>query len=271
MRRNRNENVWERRDFGRHFGQNSFLRTLWYIFYSHARFSHTLFFRHYSDPNAERTLKEYEERNLAEYATALAAQVATEGNDLVARQLAGLCLKNVLVAKDDALLVEKHQAWKQLSPDVRAQVKNSLLQALRSSQAIACHTAAQAAAEVAAIELPYKEWPELVPTLLENLKTQGQASQVASLECLGFTCERITMLETPPIEESTTDAMLTTIVNGMQPSRGADIHLAAATAMRNSLVFADSNIDSKTRTGCHCQKYLRSDTFDRCSCTTNGL
>ena len=195
--------------------------------------------------SAERTLKEYEERNLAEYTTALAAQVAMEGNDLVARQLAGLRLKNVLVAKDDALLVEKHQAWKQLSPDVRAQVKNSLLQALRSSQAVACHTAAQAAAEVAAIELPYKEWPELVPTLLENLKTQGQASQVASLECLGFTCERISMLETPPMEESTTDAMLTTIVNGMQPSRGAEIHLAAATAMRNSLVFADSNMIRK--------------------------
>lgn len=205
---------------------------------------HSFFFFR-ADPNAERTLKEYEERNLAEYATALASQVATEGNDLMARQLAGLCLKNILVAKDESLLLQKHEAWKQLSPEVRTQVKNSLLQALRSSQAVACHTAAQAAAEVAAVELPYKEWPELVPTLLENLKTQGEASQVASLECLGFTCERIAMLETLPIEESTTDTMLTTIVNGMQPSRGPAINLAAATAMRNSLVFADVNINRK--------------------------
>lgn len=199
-----------------------------------------------TDQNAERALREYEERNLPEYVVALAAELAAEGKNPQARQLAGLCLKNVLAAKDDVLQAAKHDAWKKLSPETRQQVKTSLLQALRSNETAARHTAAQAASEVAAVELPYKEWPELVPTLLENVKTQPDGTKVASLECLGFTCERIALLPgMPPIDEQTTDAMLTTIVDGMQKTRPDAINLAAATAMRNSLVFAVKNMAQK--------------------------
>ena len=201
----------------------------------------------HADPNAERALREYEERSLPEFVGALALELATEGKDVRARQLAGLCLKNVLVAKDDALQVTKHEKWKALSPETRLAVKNSLLLALRSNETIARHTAAQAAAEVAAVELPYHEWPQLVPTLLENVKSQPDGTKIASLECLGFTCERISLLENylPPIDEKTTDAMLTAIVDGMQQSRPTAIHLAAVTALRNSLVFAVKNMERK--------------------------
>lgn len=165
---------------------------------------------------------------------------------MLARQVAGLALKNVLVAKDDALQAAKHDAWKNLPPETRQAVKNSLLQALRSKEQAACHTAAQAASEVAAVELPYKEWPELVPTLLDNVKTQTDVTKIASLECLGFTCERIALLDgQQAIDEQTTDAMLTTIVDGMQKSRPDAINLAAATAMCNSLVFAVKNMEQK--------------------------
>jgi len=199
-----------------------------------------------TDQNAERALREYEERNLPEYITAVALELATEGKDVRARQLAGLCLKNVLVAKDDALQQAKHEAWKTIAPETRRAVKNSLLQALRSNEAIARHTAAQAAAEVAAVELPFNEWPELVPTLLDNVKTQPDGTKIASLECLGFTCERISMLDgLPQIDEKLTDAMLTTIVDGMQKARPDPINLAAAMAMKNSLVFAVKNMDRK--------------------------
>lgn len=199
-----------------------------------------------ADQNAERALREFEERNLPEFVIALARELATDGKDLLARQLAGLCLKNLLVAKDDALQTAKHNAWKTLAPEVRQNVKTSLLTALRSPETIARHTAAQAAAEVAAVELPYNEWTDFLPTLLENVKSQPEGVAIASLECLGFSCERISVLDgLPPIDEKTTDAMLTAIVDGIQKTRPEPIRLAASIALRNSLVFADKNMERK--------------------------
>lgn len=199
-----------------------------------------------ADQNAERALREFEERNLPEFVIALARELATDGKDLLARQLAGLCLKNLLVAKDDALQAAKHNAWKTLAPEVRQNVKTSLLTALRSPETIARHTAAQAAAEVAAVELPYNEWTDFLPTLLENVKSQPEGVAIASLECLGFSCERISVLDgLPPIDEKTTDAMLTAIVDGIQKTRPEPIRLAASIALRNSLVFADKNMERK--------------------------
>lgn len=200
----------------------------------------------FADQNAERALREYEERSYPDFVVALGVELATEGKDVRARQLAGLYLKNLLVAKDDALQVAKHEKWKTLGGDKRQAVKNSLLQAIRSQEGIARHTAAQAGAEVASIELPYNEWPDFIPTLLENVKNQPEGVKIASLECLGFSCERISDLEgLPPIDEKTTDAMLTAIVDGIQTTRPDPIRLAAATALRNSLVFADKNMERK--------------------------
>jgi importin subunit beta-1 len=199
-----------------------------------------------TDQNAERALREFEERNLPEFVVSLARELATEGKDLRARQLAGLHFKNFLVAKDDTLQAAKHNAWKSLAPEVRQNVKASLLTALRSPETIARHTAAQAASEVAAIELPYNEWNDFLPTLLENVKSQPEGVTIASLECLGFSCERISALDgLPPIDEKTTDAMLTTIVDGIQKTRPEPIRLAASIALRHSLVFADKNMERK--------------------------
>jgi importin subunit beta-1 len=198
------------------------------------------------DQNAARALKAYEESNLPEFLCSLAQELATEGKDLRARQLAGLNLKNTLVAKDDTLQAEKHNAWKNLPPDARQNVKASLLTALRSPETIARHTAAQAAAEVAAIELPYNEWNDFLPNLLENVKTQPEGVTTASLECLGFACDRIARLDgLPPIDEKTTNAMLTTIVDGIQKTRPEPVRLAASIALRNSLIFADKNMERK--------------------------
>jgi importin subunit beta-1 len=225
---------------------------IWTTLYVFGRINSTRTFQTQSslslsaDQNAERALREFEERNLPEFVVALARELATDGKDLLARQLAGLCLKNLLVAKDDALQAAKHNAWKTLAPEVRQNVKTSLLTALRSPEPIARHTAAQAAAEVAAVELPYNEWTDFLPTLLENVKSQPEGVAIASLECLGFSCERISVLDgLPPIDEKTTDAMLTAIVDGIQKTRPEPIRLAASIALRNSLVFADKNMERK--------------------------
>ena len=191
-------------------------------------------------------MQEYGERNYAECIVAMAVELATEGKDIRARQLAGLWLKNELVAKDHLLQTQKHEKWKSLPEETRSPIKQALLQALQSSEGIARQTGAQAAAEVAAIELPFQAWPEFLPRLLEYVTAEAhsEGTKIATLSCLGFTCERLALLDNlPPV--TTTDAMLTAIVDGIQKTRPDNIRLAAAVALKNSLLFTQKNMDQK--------------------------
>ena len=197
---------------------------------------------------AEQALSQAEQTNLADFFVALASELATEGKDVTTRQLAGLHLKNLLVAKDDALQAEKHNNWKALPAENRSVIKATMVGAIRSPVQIARHTAAQACAEIATIELPYKEWPEFLTTLMENVTSQqlDDGVKISSLECLGFTCERIALVsDAPEIAPDVTDLMLTTIVDGIRSDRPDPIRLAAATALRNSLSFTRKNMENE--------------------------
>ena len=192
-------------------------------------------------------LTEWKTRNFPEFIVALAVELSTEGKDLRARQLAGLYLKNELYAKEESLQLQKHDQWKALGDDVRNAVKRPLLQAFGSPVRTAWHTAAQAAAEVAAIEMPYNAWPEFVPTMRQNVAADtSDDTKIASLECLGFSCERIAALDhLPNLPETAMNEMLTAIIDGLQQGRPADVRLAAAVALKNSILFASSNMERK--------------------------
>lgn len=203
---------------------------------------------------AEAALASAEQTNLAEFFVALAGELASEGKDVTVRQLAGLHFKNLLVAKDDALQVEKHNKWKAIPAERRAVIKASVLGAIRSPVQVARHTAAQASAEIATVELPYKEWPEFLTVLMENVTGAGvdDGIKISSLECLGFTCERIALTlgaaageGTPEIAPDITDLMLTTIVDGIRADRPDPIRLAAAKALGNSLSFTRKNMENE--------------------------
>eukprot|EP00538_Stauroneis_constricta_P004226 CAMPEP_0119570102 /NCGR_PEP_ID=MMETSP1352-20130426/43444_1 /TAXON_ID=265584 /ORGANISM="Stauroneis constricta, Strain CCMP1120" /LENGTH=859 /DNA_ID=CAMNT_0007619767 /DNA_START=157 /DNA_END=2736 /DNA_ORIENTATION=+ len=201
-----------------------------------------------ADQQAEQTLKEHEQRDYPGLAQQLAAELATEGKPANARVLSALMLKNHLAAKDDTLQTEKHNRWKSLDPAVRNNIKDALLAAMRSPEAQIPHYAAVAAAEVASVELPYNEWPAFVQTMLENA-TGAQFPdpvKVATLECLGYTCERIAgFVGVPEITEHITNQMLTAIVDAIQASRPDNLRLAAAVALRNSLGFCSRNMERK--------------------------
>uniref|UniRef100_A0A6U3SM86 Importin N-terminal domain-containing protein n=1 Tax=Ditylum brightwellii TaxID=49249 RepID=A0A6U3SM86_9STRA len=197
---------------------------------------------------AEQALQNAENTNLPEFCLALVTELSTEGKDLAARQLAGLHFKNLLVAKDEALQTARHDKWKAMDPAARASVKTCLLASLRSPETAPRHTAAQACAEVAAVELPYNEWQEFLATLMENVTSNDQPDgvKISSLECLGFTCERLAVIDNAPdIAPDTTDRMLTTIVDGIRNDRPDAIRFAAATALRNSLLFTRKNMENE--------------------------
>jgi len=178
---------------------------------------------------------------------ALAVEVSTEGKPMAARQLAGLLMKNAIAAQDEGLQLERIQRWQALDGQVRESVKQPLLQAIRSPEPMASRVAAQAAAEIAAVEIPYNEWPAMLPSLLENIQSPQSTDsiRISSLECLGYTCERVAILDGPEINEQTTDSMLNAVVDGIQATRPDKVRLAATMALKNSLIFAHKNMDRK--------------------------
>jgi len=200
-----------------------------------------------ADQQAEQTIKEYEQRDFPNYMAALATEISTEGRPVPVRQLAGLLIKNTLVAKDETLQKERIQRWMALDAGMREAVKQPLLAAIRSPEALASRVAAQAAAEIAAVEIPYNQWPAILPSLLENIQSPQSTDtiRISSLECLGYTCERVAILDGPEISEQTTDIMLNAVVDGIQASRPDKVRLAATTALKNSLIFAHKNMERK--------------------------
>jgi len=199
------------------------------------------------DPNirsqAETALATFENSSYAEFLHALASELQAESKDPNVRQLAGLHFKNLLTAKDEALLLARTGKYKAIPPEQRAAIKKLVLETLRSGAKVARHTAAQACSEVAFIELPHNEWPEFLPFFMEHVTSADTPVEVkvSILECLGFTCERLAAGE--DISQDLTDKMLTTIVDGIRSDRPDSLRLAAATALRNSLLFTRGNME----------------------------
>jgi importin subunit beta-1 len=179
-------------------------------------------------------------------------EIATDGKPLESRQMASIFLKNTLYAKSASIQQECHDRWKRLDSTSRQAVKDTLSEALRSNEGRVPHFAAVAMAEIACVELPYNEWPTFVQTMTDNLASaQSESIQLASLECLGFTCERIEevqemLTEIPSLLPEVVDRMLTTIVHGVHPERSDNLRLAALQALKNSLAFVSKNMDVKT-------------------------
>lgn len=202
---------------------------------------------YFSDPNirsaAEAALRTAEEQNLPQFMMALAQELAGEGKDANGRQLAGLHFKNLLSAKDSSMREAKTSKWKALDGQVRGPIKAVLIGALHSQEKQARHTAAQACAEVASIELPHGEWAEYLPTIMANVTENSQeAIKIATLECLGFTCELLAF-EGNELNEGDTNQMLTAIVNGTTKEQTDEVRLAATVALRNSISFTKKNFE----------------------------
>jgi importin subunit beta-1 len=199
---------------------------------------------------AEQQLEEWRNNNYADFCRGLAAEISADDKPQNARGYACMSFKNSLYIKNTVQQKIAQDRWKALPSDLRGLVKQALLKAIRSGVQQLSHLSALAASEIAAVELPYHEWPEFIPVMMENVTTAAaqEATVLASLDCLGYTCERAatheeTYEDTPSFEKKVVDSMLTTIVDAVQPQRSIKVRLSSLTALKNSLVFVGPNMD----------------------------
>ncbi|OQS02923.1 importin subunit beta [Thraustotheca clavata] len=154
------------------------------------------------------------------------------------RQQAGLYLKNLLDAKDDSLQELKIQNWYALNADLRNQIKAAALGTLTATDVHAAHTAAMVVAKIGTIDLPRKNWPEILPALMANVTTGTDGAKNFSLEALGYLCEG---LEDDTLAQEETNQILSAIVDGIKATNPDKIRLAAVSALRNSLEYVSEN------------------------------
>jgi importin subunit beta-1 len=180
------------------------------------------------------------------YLQTLSTELANEQAPSQTRIAAGLALKNSFSARDYTRLREVQQRWtSQIDPNTKSTVKNLALQTLGSQDSRAGQSAAQFIASIAAIELPQDQWPELMPTLVENVGSGSSQKKQASLTTIGFICET----DDQNLRDSLaahSNAILTAVVQGARKEEtNPDIRNAAITALSDSLEFVRTNFENE--------------------------
>ncbi|KAF7830738.1 Importin subunit beta-1 [Senna tora] len=192
--------------------------------------------------HAEENLKQFQEQNLPGFLVSLSGELASDDKPVDSRKLAGLILKNSLDAKDESRKRELVQRWLLLDPAAKTQIKSCLLQTLSSPIPDARSTASQVIAKIAGIELPQKQWPELIGSLLSNIHQIPAHVKQATLETLGYLCEEVSP---QVVDQDEVNKILTAVVQGMNvPDGNNDVRLAATRALYNALGFAQANFSN---------------------------
>ncbi|KAL5706753.1 Importin subunit beta-1 [Ranunculus cassubicifolius] len=188
---------------------------------------------------AEESLKQFQEQNLPGFLLSISEELANEEKPVDSRRLAGLVLKNALDAKEQHTKLELVKRWLSLDMNTKYQIRRYLLQTLASPVPDARSTASQVIAKVAGIELPHKQWPELIESLLSNTSQLPAHVKQATLETLGYLCEEVS---SEVVDQDQVNKILTAVVQGMSSSEvNNDVRLAATRALYNALGFAQVN------------------------------
>jgi len=194
---------------------------------------------------AEGQIKQAEQTNAEQYFQALAQELAGEEKPVIARQLAGLLLKNGLAAKDPSKDRELKQRWVSFPVASRSLIKEATTKALISPHVDVGKAAAQVLAKVGAIEIPRNEWPQLVELLLSHITNQEPRPRQISLTTLGYLCEELVLLQEDgvTIADDISNKILTAVVQGMRETDMAT-KLEATRAFYHTALLAQRNFAS---------------------------
>lgn len=203
---------------------------------------------HAARTQAEQALQTFQERDFAGFIASLSAELSNASKPADSRRLAGLVLKNMLDAKEEARRQELQGRWIQLDAGLKVNIRGALLATLRADDREVRHTAALVTAKVASIELPRKEWPDLVNSLMENMRATPPVpgTRQATLEALGYVCEEMALRSDDVLSPPEINMILTAVVAGMAENEPDLVtRVTATTALCNAIEFASQNFENE--------------------------
>ncbi|KEG15650.1 importin beta-1 subunit [Trypanosoma grayi] len=193
---------------------------------------------------AEQRVNEARQVDLAGFLFALLEEFRDEAKPGFARHMAGTLLKNSVAPnlRDAAARRALEQQWMMLPPDVRVSVKQGVLASLGSPQKEVQNVAANIIGNLARIELPSGEWPDLLSILLNAAESSSEQHQEAALTAIGYVCEE--GREHDSVEAALvpfTTGILTAVLRGMNSNR-EEVRYYATNALCNALEFIHDNM-----------------------------
>eukprot|EP00392_Amoebophrya_sp_AT5.2_P011617 g11696.t1 len=201
--------------------------------------------------NAESQLQHALQNHTDEYFRLLAEELADDSKPLVARQLAGLQLKNALYGKSKSSNRLAEDRWLRVSDAVKVRVRELLVLSLQSKEDVGRKFAALVFGKLAAIEIPNRAWPKMVSCLLERVENSKQSytndTRRAAIQALGFISEEIAILTDEGVykmDDANTTAILAAIVQGML-DEDREIKLEATKAMFFTILLAEDAFQQK--------------------------
>lgn len=192
---------------------------------------------------AESLLNSLSENNWMNYMQLMTEVLGDESKKTEVRILAGLGIKNQLSSKDSNKRLSQIDRWIKIDQESKNQIKNISLKALLSNDDRVANTAAQLVAAIAEIELPRREWNDLMHIIVENTKADRPVNvKRASLLTIGYICESSDP-SNPAVSEQS-NGILIAIVQGAQSSEpSVVVRKTALSALINSLEFIARNFD----------------------------
>ncbi|CEP20667.1 unnamed protein product [Cyberlindnera jadinii] len=192
---------------------------------------------------AEAQLQGMAKENFVMYLGLLTQTLANVALKPEVRILAGITLKNELTSKDSHKKSEQAQRWISLDTAAKAEIKNVALSSLLTDNDRVANSAAQLVAAIAEIELPRKEWTELIGLIVENTKPEKpEHVKRASLLTIGYICESADPNDPTIVAQS--NGILIAIVQGAQSSETSKVvRLTALNALVDSLEFIKLNFE----------------------------
>ncbi|OVF07453.1 putative importin subunit beta-1 [Clavispora lusitaniae] len=189
---------------------------------------------------AESQLSQLATNQFNEYMLYLADVLVSQEKPEI-RMLAALGLKNQLTSKDSRVKAEQQARWIAMNPESKQKIKEISMSVLLSNDDKMTSSIPQLVSTIATIELPRDEWPDLIPTIIENTKTEKPTQVKRScLLTIGYICEGADANDPRIIAQS--NGILIAIVQGIQASEpSTQVRLTALNALINSLQFIKLN------------------------------
>ncbi|KAH6575430.1 hypothetical protein BASA60_005017 [Batrachochytrium salamandrivorans] len=193
--------------------------------------------------DATNKLNSYAAENFPHYLGLLCQELTGQQTSMDVRKSAGLILKNSLSSRDPIRQTEMSVRWMAIDPGFRAQVKTAILHNIASPVSGPGTVSGQVAAAIAAIELPHREWPDLINMLLEKVTTaEADIAKQSSLQAIGFICESID----PDVLRDQSNAILNAVAHGARKEETSNaVRRSAIQALLNSLEFVRDNFENE--------------------------
>lgn len=99
-----------------------------------------------------------------------------------------------------------------MEAEFKGQIKTAILATLASPKTNVRNQIANILAQIGKIEIPRKEWDDLIPSMCTNSKSQDMNIRLASLKTLGYLCEE---LSTNDLDNQTKNSIILALLENL--------------------------------------------------------